>query len=240
MARISLLVLLALGAFATPTHTIPDSLFSNNYAGFKGFVAGFMNGFTGTTYELSDDCLSTDMQTKLDEHVIGLFSYLVRGHLDEFYEQFGVIFTDFESISSDCGLNIVQNSFEYDLKKKGIVHFVMNTLWHFFDIEADVLDMLGDVVTLNFESAGTRLGELVAFVVEPMPSKMMKRLRTNPENVADILEGFFTGIQTDPANPTACAGDFRNATVLVSGALNSLEGAFNGTITDLMTFIEDV
>jgi hypothetical protein len=208
---VSILVLVTI-ALASPTqHQIPDTLFSNNYQGFRAYVEGFMSGFTGTTYVLGSDCLSEVAQTRLDGEVIAVFSALIRAKFEDFFDGLNTLTNDFGTIAGLCGLTQVETALNYDLKTKGIVHLIMNGLWHFVEWEADLLESLGDLIVGDYQNAGMRLGEAVAFIIEPAPTEVLRRMRlgaVNPSNIEILIAGFYSGIQADPTKPSTCAVDF--------------------------------
>jgi hypothetical protein len=74
-----LVLLFALLAFTASA----KSLRSSNYTFLHEFVQGFMNGFEGRSYDLSDECLSESFQTTLDEDLVQVLYSLVRGKLSE-------------------------------------------------------------------------------------------------------------------------------------------------------------
>ena len=163
MARIVLICLLSLAFAGKPF------LEATTYGPFKEFIQGFMDGYTGKSYELGYYCLDTDTEAKLNEDFVAVFSYLIRGHIEDVFTQLGVVAGDIDAVFNDCGLYDVVESFNYDLQNKGILHIIMNVLWKAFDFVDAILDTLENLVTANWEEAGNHLGSAIADIIEPKP-----------------------------------------------------------------------
>jgi hypothetical protein len=122
--------------------------------GMRAFIDGFMSGFTASEYDLSDDCLSSAMQSKIDEAVIQAFFSIIRGHWDDYVAAIETLITDLEAMGNDCGLGLIYSSLVKDMTEKGVVHIIMNIMWHAADISEAAIEALADLVTLNWEKSG--------------------------------------------------------------------------------------
>ena len=163
MARIVLICLLSLAFAGKPF------LQAGTYGPFKEFVQGFMDGYSGKDYELGDYCLDSTTEEKLNEDFVAVFSYLIRGKIEDTFTQLGVVVGDIDAVFNDCGLYKIVESLNYDISTNGIIHMIMNVLWHAFDFSANVLDVIEELVTANWESAGNKLGDAIADIIEPKP-----------------------------------------------------------------------
>jgi hypothetical protein len=169
MAKVLLLVALVLvSVSAIPVQKERSfSLGSENYKGMRALIDGLVSGFLDRDYSLSDDCLSSEKQSALDEAVINAFFQLIKGHFEEFVKSIESMFSLLTTIFSDCDLGVFYTSAVYDITNKGVMHVIMNTFWHSADIAAGILDGLADLVTLNFENAGKAWGKVVGMIFEP-------------------------------------------------------------------------
>ena len=170
MARIVLICLLSLAFAGKPF------LEATTYGPVKEFIQGLMDGYSGKSYELGYYCLDEETEKKLNEDFVAVFSYLIRGHIEDVFTQLGVVAGDLDAVLNDCGIYKISESLTYDMQTSGILHLVMNVLWHAFDFSAAVLDSLENLVTGNWEDAGNKLGDAIADIIEPKPDIFLPRM----------------------------------------------------------------
>ena len=177
-----------------------DSVTSNNYSELKDFIQGFMDGYNDSKFNLPADCLSSDIQTELDEAVIAMIQAILQRDVEKIYEQWDTLMDHLTEIIEDCGLDEVSKNFREDVVSKGVFWVFKNFFIHAHDVEEKFSEMARDIAEGKWYRAGDDLGILMRYIV-PVSSQTYS---FTPDNIAGLLEGFLKGICKDPSNPGEC------------------------------------
>ena len=142
---------------------------SSNFNGVKTFLHGFLNGFEQTTTTQSSDCLSETFQSKLDEDFILIFSSLIRFKIEDVFTYLHTLLVDLESMSTNCGLNVVLSSYEAEYNTFGAFALIKNLAVNFLNITASFAEIFVSLVEEDWLTAGNHLGTMVQYVIPYHP-----------------------------------------------------------------------
>jgi hypothetical protein len=140
------------------------TLTGENYNGIKSIVDGFMKGYLGEDHELSEKCMDSESQSKIDGDFIAIFTTLIGGNFEKTMAQIEIFGDDLSSMYEVCGITEVGADIREYFDDEGALNIILNLFYRFFDITAGLLDVLENLVIGNFEGAGNRLGQVTALI----------------------------------------------------------------------------
>ena len=60
-------------------------------------------------------------------------------------------------------------SFDYDIKTKGAWNILGDIFYHFYDLEASLVDIFERLITEDWQGAGKSTGQFFAYFIPPAP-----------------------------------------------------------------------
>lgn len=175
----------------------------------KNFILGYFTGFQGSTYNLTDSCLSPSVQTQLSTDWDGVFS----GH--SIIESLFRLESDAMTAADDCMLWVFPVSVIASLEDKGL-DTVKDFIEHFGTILVDLIYAIDQFDEDFFESGryfGTALGQFLEKVPVEVRRKLLSgKLQGFKPNYLDGLQNFTVGLihglQANTTGNSVCLTSF--------------------------------
>ena len=135
-----------------------------NYDNLQLFLSGFMNGYTGNSYNMSN-CLTESTQDNLNQILASTYFFMITEQLSEIKAAYVDFLKALSTASLECGVGSVENSLNKGMSEKGKVWFEVNAAYHFGKVEVAMKNALSQIKAEKYTEAGVTVGQLTDLLV---------------------------------------------------------------------------
>lgn len=209
------LLSLAMSSSLRGPQPTPDT----NYDDLQGFLTGFMTGYTGTGYNMSE-CLTPATQSQLDQILASTYGYIFTGKFSELKDTYEKFILSLANACGECGLTTVESSLKVGLQTKGKIWYEINLAYNSKKVEQAVESTITQMKAGQWTQAGQTLGQITDLLIpfESSPAKLGSFLDFNTASYQSWWKGLVSSLAISPKKQGPCAVfllNFGNSTIPV-------------------------
>lgn len=246
----SKIILIAFGILALTSGTElrgSDPASSGNYDDLQMFLTGFMSGYTGTGYSMSD-CLTEATQDNLNQILASTYFFMITEQLSEIKTAYVDFLKALSAACLQCGIGSVENSLNKGMSDKGKIWFEINAAYNFGKVEVAMKNALSQIKAKKYSDAGATLGQLTDVLIPfEQPSSLSAPLTFESLAYQAWWKGLVSSLAVNNKKYGPCANfllNFANTTIAPITDFDKLSkhdmSGFNTIFGDLATSLSYV
>mmetsp|Transcript_18135 Transcript_18135/g.18127 ORF Transcript_18135/g.18127 Transcript_18135/m.18127 type:complete len:314 (+) Transcript_18135:29-970(+) len=232
---ISTFVVLFALASSMPADLEAKQILTGEYDGFKTFINSFMNGYTGTTFNLPATCFSQDEQNTLNQNIVSLFFSILKFKKAEVATNAKAFLDNFATYSYACGLNEITENWVADIKAKSEFWILAN----FVESEKEIVAAMHQAYVYLGEEKWSQAGQSFGVAMSHMVPVPTSSLQSGRPMYMSFFNGFLLGLQKNPLVPSACYLDLTDLFQYSENVFSDLQKMIALDMTGFVAFASD-